>query len=91
MLYWAKTGWQVYLVNILYGLYQPDAGEILLNGKPVQIDGPNTAINYGIGMVHQHFMLVEPFTVAENIVLGCEPRRSLVQPAASNSPSRGYF
>ncbi|NLY53470.1 MAG: ABC transporter ATP-binding protein [Firmicutes bacterium] len=65
------------LMNILYGLYQPDAGEILLNGKPVQIDGPNTAINYGIGMVHQHFMLVEPFTVAENIVLGCEPRRGV--------------
>ncbi|HMN61469.1 MAG TPA: ATP-binding cassette domain-containing protein, partial [Anaerolinea sp.] len=46
------------LMNILYGLYQADAGEILINGKPVQIDSPRMAIDCGIGMVHQHFMLV---------------------------------
>lgn len=65
------------LMNILYGLYQPDTGEIKIDGRPIRIDGPNTAIKHGIGMVHQHFMLVQPFTVAENIILGCEPRKGL--------------
>ncbi len=65
------------LMNILYGLYQPDAGEIRLDGNLIHIDGPNTAIKHGIGMVHQHFMLVKPFTVTENIILGCEPRKGL--------------
>lgn len=65
------------LMNILYGMYQPDAGEIKMDGQAIHIDGPNAAIRHGIGMVHQHFMLVEPFTVAENIVLGIEPRRGL--------------
>lgn len=60
------------LMNILYGLYQPDEGEILINGEVVRIDSPTDAINQGIGMVHQHFMLVENFTVTENIVLGDE-------------------
>src|SRR5579862_8640418 len=62
------------LMNILYGLYHPDAGEILLNGKPVSFGSARDAINAGIGMVHQHFMLIPVMTVAENIVLGTEPR-----------------
>ena len=60
------------LMNILYGLLTPDEGQILLDGKPVEISGPSDAIARGIGMVHQHFMLVPVFTVAENIVLGNE-------------------
>ena len=64
------------LMNILYGLYQPTSGEIELNGKKVKIDNPNIAIENGVGMVHQHFMLVPPFTVAENIILGMEPTAS---------------
>ena len=62
------------LMNVLYGLYQPDEGEILLDGEPVEIDSPRQAIDLGIGMVHQHFMLVPVMTVAENLVLGAEPR-----------------
>jgi simple sugar transport system ATP-binding protein len=62
------------LMNILYGLYHPDEGEILFAGKPVRIDSPRDAIDLGIGMVHQHFMLIPVMTVAENIVLGVEPR-----------------
>jgi simple sugar transport system ATP-binding protein len=61
------------LMNILYGLYRPDAGEIRLNGKPVAFTSARDAINAGIGMVHQHFMLIPVMTVAENIVLGVEP------------------
>ena len=60
------------LMNILYGLYRPTRGEIYINGKKTDIATPNIAIQQGIGMVHQHFMLVEPFTVVENIVLGRE-------------------
>lgn len=60
------------LMNILYGMYQSDAGEIYLNGKKVDIKNPNIAIANGIGMVHQHFMLVENFTVTQNIILGNE-------------------
>jgi ABC-type uncharacterized transport system ATPase subunit len=63
------------LMNILFGLYQPDEGEIRIRGQKQQIQNPNQATRLGIGMVHQHFMLVEPFTVLENIVLGEEPRR----------------
>jgi general nucleoside transport system ATP-binding protein len=63
------------LMNILYGLYKPDAGEILLNGKPVSFHSAKDAIAAGIGMVHQHFMLIPVMTVAENIVLGIEPIR----------------
>jgi simple sugar transport system ATP-binding protein len=58
------------LSNILTGLYRPDAGEILLYGEPVRFGSPRDALDAGIGMVHQHFRLVEPFTVAENIALG---------------------
>lgn len=65
------------LMNILFGLYQPDEGEIWVNGRQEAIDGPNKAIELGIGMVHQHFKLVHPFTVAENIILGSEPRKGL--------------
>ena len=58
------------LMNVLYGLYQPEAGRILLNGKPVNINSPSEAIALGIGMVHQHFMLVPTLTVCENVILG---------------------
>ena len=58
------------LMNILYGLYQPDAGQILINGEPVRINSPREAIGHGIGMVHQHFMLVPTLTVSENVALG---------------------
>jgi ABC-type uncharacterized transport system ATPase subunit len=64
------------LMNILYGLYKPDEGEILLNGKPADIGSPHGAIAAGIGMVHQHFMLIPVMTVAENIVLASEPKRN---------------
>ena len=63
------------LMNILCGLYHPDAGEILLEGKPVTFASARDAIQAGIGMVHQHFMLIPVMTVAENIVLGVEPVR----------------
>jgi general nucleoside transport system ATP-binding protein len=63
------------LMSILYGLYRPDEGEVLVDGRPVTIDSPAAAIGLGIGMVHQHFMLVPVMTVAENIVLAEEPVR----------------
>jgi len=65
------------LMNVIYGLYEADEGEIFLNGEMVDIDDPNDAITYGIGMVHQHFMLIPVFTVAENIMLGAEAVRGL--------------
>ncbi|USG68408.1 ABC transporter ATP-binding protein [Brevibacillus ruminantium] len=65
------------LMNVLFGLYQPEEGDILINEKVVKITSPNVANELGIGMVHQHFMLVEKFTVAENIVLGNEPKSGL--------------
>ena len=61
------------LMNQLYGMYTPTSGEIFVNGQKVVLDSPKKAIAAGIGMVHQHFMLVEPFTITENIVLGMEP------------------
>ena len=63
------------LMKILYGLEQPTSGEILLNGQPVSISSPQKAIALGIGMVHQNFMLVPSFTIAQNVVLGSEPTR----------------
>lgn len=63
------------LMKILYGLYHPDGGEILLNGKPVMIASPTDAIHLGIGMIHQHFMLVQTLTVAENVALGLPSSR----------------
>ena len=70
------------LMSILYGFYQADSGEIRVGGKPASIKTPNDAIALGIGMVHQHFMLVENFTVLENIILGAEGE-ALLQAAAS--------
>jgi ABC-type uncharacterized transport system ATPase subunit len=64
------------LMNVVYGLYTPDEGEIRLRGASVEIDSPSAAIANGIGMVHQHFMLIPVMTVAENIVLANEPRRA---------------
>jgi simple sugar transport system ATP-binding protein len=66
------------LMNVLYGLYQADEGEIVVNGKPVTMSSPSDAIDVGIGMVHQHFMLIPVMTVAENIVLGVEPTREKI-------------
>jgi simple sugar transport system ATP-binding protein len=63
------------LMNILYGLYHPDEGQIRLNGKRILISSPRDAIDHGIGMVHQHFMLIPVMTVAENIVLATEPTK----------------
>ncbi len=65
------------LMNVLYGLYQPDEGQILIDGEPVQFSGPGDAVAAGIGMVHQHFMLVPVFTVAESVALGYEPTSSV--------------
>ena len=62
------------LMNVLYGLYHPDAGQIYVHGKEVQIRSPRDALHHGIGMVHQHFLQIPPFTVAENIVLGTLPK-----------------
>ena len=66
------------LMNVLYGLYHPDEGEILINGKPAELGSPKAAIENGIGMVHQHFMLIPVMTVAENIVLATEPVHNAV-------------
>ncbi len=62
------------LMSVLFGFYHPDAGEIFVRGKKVDISNPNIAYDLGIGMVHQHFKLIENFTVTENIILGDEPR-----------------
>src|ERR1700704_3951009 len=64
------------LMNILYGLYTPDEGAILLNGAPIELGSTRVAIEHGIGMVHQHFMLIPVMTVAENIVLATEPKKA---------------
>ena len=60
-------------MSVLFGLYQPEAGKILKNGKEVAVRNPNDANALGIGMVHQHFKLVECFSVLDNIILGVEP------------------
>jgi general nucleoside transport system ATP-binding protein len=65
------------LMNVLYGLYKADEGQILLDGKPATFSGPGEAMAAGIGMVHQHFMLIPVFTVAENVALGHEPTKKL--------------
>ena len=62
-------------MRVLYGLYKADEGEIRLNGQPVAITSPADAIDYGIGMIHQHFMLVNTLTVAENVALGLRSSR----------------
>src|SRR3954454_13208589 len=65
------------IMRIAYGFYNADKGEILINGKPAAIRTPHDAIAHGIGMVHQHFMLVDTMSVAENIILGAETGSSL--------------
>ncbi len=65
------------LMGMLFGMYKPDRGSIKVRGKEVKISNPNIANDLGIGMVHQHFKLVDNFTVTENIILGCEPRKGL--------------
>jgi simple sugar transport system ATP-binding protein len=70
------------LMKILYGMYRPDSGEILVDGEPVVFGSPQHAINAGIGMVHQHFMLADNFTVLENIVLGAEKLHGIGDGAA---------
>ncbi|MEY4232099.1 MAG: hypothetical protein RL144_299, partial [Actinomycetota bacterium] len=65
------------VMKILYGMQSPDSGEILVNGLAVDFKNPNDAIAAGIGMVHQHFMLADNFTVLENIILGSEPKHGI--------------
>jgi len=73
------------LMNILYGLLHPDSGTVAVKENPVQFSGPGDAISHGIGMVHQHFMLIPPLTVAENVVLGQEPsQKGFVNIAQAN-------
>ncbi|MEW9836211.1 ABC transporter ATP-binding protein [Mesorhizobium marinum] len=74
------------LMSILYGFYQADSGEIRVDGKPVAIKTPNDAIALGIGMVHQHFMLVENFSVIENVILGAE-HEALLKSSIANARS----
>lgn len=66
------------LMNVLCGLYKPTSGQIFMNGKEISFSSPKDAIDAGIGMVHQHFMLIQPFTVTENIILGVEPVKGIV-------------
>src|SRR5579863_7486076 len=65
------------LMNVLFGMLRPDGGEILIDGEPVTFANSGQAVRRGIGMVHQHFMLVPVFTVTENVVLGFEPTKSI--------------
>ena len=79
------------LMHLLYGMLEPDAGRILVDGEPLRWKSPQDAIARGIGMVHQHFMLVDTLTVAENVVLGAEPlSRGLVDRAAARAAVAGY-
>ncbi|WP_414633735.1 ATP-binding cassette domain-containing protein [Paracoccus marcusii] len=71
-------------MSILYGFYKPDAGQILVGGKPISISDSQTAIRAGIGMVFQHFKLVQNFTVLENIILGVEDG-ALLRPSLSKA------
>jgi simple sugar transport system ATP-binding protein len=76
-------------MNILYGFYAPDEGQIFVDGLPRHIKTPRDAIRLGLGMVHQHFMLVEPLTVTENIILGAEPiKRAAVDYAKARQSAR---
>src|SRR5215208_6583053 len=65
------------LMNVLYGLYRADEGQLYVKGREVSVNGPNDAIAAGVGMVHQHFMLIPPLTVTENIMLGGESTRGV--------------
>ena len=75
-------------MNILSGLYRPDAGQILLDGAPVTFGSPREAIAAGIGMVHQHFTLVPSQTVTENVLLGLRTPRFLLRPEALRGGDR---
>src|SRR5881394_3181104 len=77
------------LMNVLYGLYRPDAGAIKYRGRSVHLTGPRDAIALGIGMIHQHFMLVPPLTVAENVVLGDERGGPVLDDRAIEERVRG--
>ena len=81
------------LMNILYGLYHPDEGEIVIAGKPVQLGSPKAAIDAGVGMVHQHFMLIPVMTVAENIVLArrADARRRVPRHRRGQRPGAGHL
>ncbi len=70
------------LMNILYGLYEPDEGDIFINGEPISIHSPKDSLSHGIGMVHQHFMLVPTHTVVENLILGLQKGRLHIRKAA---------
>ncbi|ABZ85222.1 abc transporter, abc-binding protein [Heliomicrobium modesticaldum Ice1] len=76
------------LMNVLTGLYRPDGGEIRINGRPVELLSPRDAVAHGIGMVHQHFKLVKPFTVSENILLGLKGIRQVYDIRAINAQVR---
>lgn len=71
------------LMNLLFGLYHPDEGDIRINGQPVRFSGPRDAVDAGLGMVHQHFMLIPRFTVAENVILGKEGSGTILDRAAA--------
>ena len=80
------------LMSVLFGLYQPEQGVIKKNGKEVKINNPNDANDLGIGMVHQHFKLVECFSVLDNIMLGVEPcKAGFLQKKRSPAKGRGAF
>ena len=74
------------LMNILSGLYHPDEGEIYIDGRKAGLKSPLEAIDLGVGMVHQHFMLIPVFTVAENIALGSGSRSLMLRKKSKNSP-----
>ena len=80
------------LMSVLFGLYQPEQGVIKKNGKEVKINNPNDANDLGIGMVHQHFKLVECFSVLDNIMLGVEPcKAGFLQKRGRPQKGRGAF
>src|SRR5699024_9142783 len=70
-------------MNILFGLLRQDEGTISVNGQPAQFDGPRDAVHAGLGMVHQHFMLIPRFTVTENVILGAEGPVTMLDRAAA--------
>ena len=78
-------------MSVLFGLYQPEEGEIRKDGKKVSINDPNDANALGIGMVHQHFKLVECFSVLDNIILGVETRKGGYSKRCSEKESHGSF
>src|ERR687891_2760431 len=71
------------LMNILFGLYHPDEGEIRVNGRPVRFESARDAVRAGLAMVHQHFMLIPRFTVTENVILGSEGSGALLDRASA--------